>query len=162
MPILEQDIKIMKSASAQSLGGAISSAEVADTIHDLFDAVTGKEAARGDTEYRCVYIKNTHATLTLYEAVAYIFQNTPADGTNCEIGVGSSAVGGIEQAITNEKTEPVGVIFVEPDSEETGVLLGDLPPGQARAVWIKRVVHPGAGAFNSDCLWLGIYGDSRA
>ena len=70
MPIVASDIKVRliggssNSDPNASLGGVKSSTEVTDnTLNNLYDQVSGSESASGDTEYRCVYIHNSHASL---------------------------------------------------------------------------------------------------
>ncbi len=71
-----------------SLGGAVSSTEVVDnSLHNLFDKVSADESLSGDTEYRAVFIKNNHSTLTLENAKVYIYSNTPSPDTNVQISV---------------------------------------------------------------------------
>ena len=60
---------------AASLGGAKSSTA---WVSGIFDDVSSAEASAGDIEYRCLYVKNAHATLTLYSATVWISTNTPS------------------------------------------------------------------------------------
>lgn len=71
-----------------SPGGAISSTalNLVTTLHNLFDKITGQESNAGDTEYRCLAVKNAHATLALEAAKAYI-ESQVAGGASIEIGV---------------------------------------------------------------------------
>ena len=56
-----------------SLGGAISTTEVTDnTTHNVWDQVSSAESAAGDTEYRCIYVKNEHGSLTWQNAAVYV------------------------------------------------------------------------------------------
>lgn len=68
MAIVDADVKFFLSGGAgnsdpnASLGGVMSSTEVVDnTLHNLFDYVSGTEAGAGDTEYRAIYLKNTNS-----------------------------------------------------------------------------------------------------
>lgn len=68
MSIAASDLKIYLSGGAgnsdpnASLGGVRSTTEVVDdTLHNLFDYVSGTEAGAGDTEYRASYIKNENS-----------------------------------------------------------------------------------------------------
>lgn len=151
MPIASTDIQYRLSGGASntsqnaSLGGAKSSTAASAAI---FDAVSGDESAAGDAECRCVYVHNAHATLTLTNAVAWLQSNTPSSSTQVDIGLGTSAVNGTEQLIANENTAPTGVAFVAGADKAGGVALGDIPPGQHRAVWLRRTVNGGAAAAN--------------
>ena len=139
MPIVASDI-LFKQSGASNLGGAISASDVSASLHGLFDAVTGSESSSGDIEYRCIYVKNSHATLTLFNAVAFIQSNTPSASTSCDIGLGSAAIGAEEQTVVNENSAPAGVSFSAPSSYSSGLAIGDLAPGQHKAIWIQRTV----------------------
>jgi len=72
MPIVSTDIEYRLSGGTTntdpdaSLGGAMSTAVggliTSGAANNLFDDVTGDESAAGDTEYRCFYVTNDHAT----------------------------------------------------------------------------------------------------
>lgn len=161
MPIVASDI-LIKQSGANNLGGAISANDVSAALHGLFDAVTGSESSAGDVEYRCVYVKNSHATLTLYNAVAFIQSNTPSTSTVCDIGLGASTIGNEEQTVTNEGTAPDGVSFSAPSSYASGLAIGNLAPGQFKAVWIRRTVTINASAYSGDGMTLAVQGDTAA
>lgn len=162
MPIVANDIKQRLSGGAAnsvanaSLGGAKSSN---DAPSALFDNVSSAEAAAGLVEYRCVYVHNAHATLTLTTAKAWIQANTPSLDTTVAIGLGTSALNATEQTVANEATAPAGVTFSEPANEGASIALGDIPPGQHRALWIRRTVNAGAAAAN-DSYTVRVKGDT--
>lgn len=164
MPIISTDIKYRLSGGgantdpALSLGGAKSST---DAPSGLLDTVSSVEAAAGDTEYRCEYVHNNHGTLTLEGAKVWIQANTPSADTALEIGLGTSAVNATEQTIANEGVAPSGVTFVAAVNEAGAISLGDIPAGQHRAIWIKRIVTAGAVA-SSDTATLRVKGDTAA
>lgn len=168
MPITASDIDFRLSGGAanavgdSSLGGVISSEAVSASLNALFDRVTGAEAAAGDVEYRCVYIKNTHGSLTLYAATVWIDSNTPSTDTAIAIGLGTAAVNAEEQTVGNESTAPSGVSFSAPGSYGAGLVIGDIPAGQFKAVWIRRTVTAAAAAYNSDGFTIACQGDSGA
>lgn len=164
MPIISTDIKYRLSGGgsntdpALSLGGAKSST---DMPSGLLDTVTSGEAASGDTEYRAFYVHNAHATLTLEAAKLWIQANTPSADTTLEVGLGTSAVNATEQTVANEGVAPSGVTFVAAADEAGAISLGDIPAGQHRAVWIKRIVSAAAAASN-DTANLRVKGDTAA
>lgn len=169
MAITATDIEFRLSGGASnssgdaSLGGTISSNAVSASINAFFDRVTGAEASAGDTEYRCLYIRNSHATLTLYAAAVWISSNTPSGSTAISIGLGAAAVGATETAVANESTAPGGgVSFSAPSTYGAGLSIGDIPAGSYKAVWIKRVVDASAPAYNNDTFTLNVQGDSGA
>lgn len=168
MAITSSDIKFYLSGGASntdpnaSLGGAISSTEIVDnTVHNLFDKVTGAEADAGDTEYRAFYVKNTHATLTLQNAKIYIYSNTPSTDTHVQISV-ASETGSPIQTIANENTAPSGQTFSDANGETNAISIGDLAPGAVKGIWIKRVVNAGASAYANDNAVIKVFGDTEA
>lgn len=168
MPIISTDIQYRLSGGASntdvnaSLGGAKSSTSVGTGLHNLFDVVGSAEAATGDTEYRCVYVHNNHGTLTMQSAKIWISSNTPSTDTTVEIALGSSVVNGTETSVANENTAPSGPTFSAPASEGAALSIGDIPAGQHKAVWIKRIINTGAAAYNSDGCTLTTKCDTAA
>jgi hypothetical protein len=154
MATVTTDIQLRRSGTA-CLGGA-KSATLAGT--NYFDDTTDAEAVTGDFEYRCLYPHNGNATKTLVGAVAWISANTPSGSTLIEIGVGTSAINGTEQTVANESTAPAGVTFVLASSVEGGVALGDIPPGQHRAIWLRRTLAAGAPKLDLDTYTVRIDG----
>ena len=143
-------------SGAASLGGAKSGTAA---MSQLFDNVSSTEAAAGLVEYRCVYV---HAKLDVLGAKAWIPSNTPNAGTIVEIGLGTSAVGAVEQTIANERTAPADVTFSAALSLANAVSLGNMTAGQGRAVWLRRTVSPGAVGISSDPITLRTTGDPAA
>jgi hypothetical protein len=154
MAIASTDIQYRLSGGAgntsplASLGGAKSTTVAGASI---FDDVSSAEAVAGDIEYRCVYVHNAHATLTLSGAVLWIPTNTPSPSTTIDVGVGTSPLNGTEQAVADENTAPVGVTFVAAATQGAGVALGDIPANQSRAVWFRRTTTAGAAAVADSC-----------
>lgn len=163
MPIASSDLDYRLSGGAAnananaSLGGAISSVSAGATI---FDDVSSAEAAAGRIEYRGVYVKNNHATLTLYGATAWLTSNTPSATTDAALGLGTSALNAQEQTIANETTAPAGVTFSSPSAKGSGISLGDIPPGGTRFVWMRRTVNAGSASLSSDPFILRVEGDT--
>ncbi|MBI5402481.1 MAG: hypothetical protein HY959_03710 [Ignavibacteriae bacterium] len=168
MPIVSTDIKIYLSGGASnsdpnaSLGGVISSVELVDnSLHNLFDKITGSEADAGDNEYRCIFIKNTHATLTYQSAKVYIHSQTTSSDTSAMISVATEN-GSPVQTIANEGVAPSGQTFSTADGAVNALDIGDLAPGETKAIWIKWTVGAGAAAYANDTLVLKTYGDTEA
>lgn len=162
MPITSTDIKLRLSGGAAnsnpnaSLGGAKSTTEMGTALHNLFDIVSDGETTAGDTEYRCIYIHNAHATLTMQSTRVWISSNTPSTDTQAEIGLGTAAINGTEQTVADESTAPTGVTFGLAANEGAALTIGDIPPGQHKAVWVKRVVAEGAAAYNDDQATISV------
>lgn len=146
-----------------SLGGAISANQLVDaSLHNLFDVVGSDEAASGDAEYRCIYVKNSHGTLTLQNAKVWIQTQTPSADTDVEIALAGEGVNGTAETVADESTAPVGEVFSAPATEGAALSIGDIPPGQHQAIWVKRNVGVGAAAYNSDSVILRVKGDTAA
>jgi hypothetical protein len=165
MAIIASDIKFFKSTTVgtdtiPSLGGAITTNELTDALlNDLFDDVTPIESTDGRTEYRCIYIQNKHASLTLQSAALWIETNAPNGNVNCAIGLDPAGVNASATTIADEISVPAAVVFTEPTSG-TPFALGDLDADDYYAFWIRRVVSAGASASSGDSLLLGFNGAS--
>jgi len=166
MAVAASDIKFYLSGGASnavpaaSLGGAISSTEInmVSTLNNLFDDVNDTEAAAGDTEYRCFYIKNTNATDALADAAIYISSNSPSADTAITIGLDPAGVSGEATTIANEGAAPAGVSFSAAANSGAALAIGALAAGAYQAVWIKRVVDADAAAVASDPTTLRVTG----
>lgn len=164
MPIVSGDIIYRLSGGASnsdpaaSLGGVKSSTPMGS---NLLDDVSSAESAAGDVEYRAFYVHNAHATLTMENAVCWIQANTPSGDTTLDIGLGTSAVNGTEQTVANESTAPSGVTFSAAANEGSAIALGNIPPGEHRAVWVRRTVSAAAAASN-DTATLRVKCDTQA
>jgi hypothetical protein len=161
MPVITGDFATRLSGGAgnavgnASLGGAKSTTVAPTTLNGLFDITSAAEAVAGDIEYRCIYLHNSNATDNMNNAVVFVQANTPLAGSTIDIGVGTSAINGTEQTIANESTAPTSVTFTAPTTAGAGLALGSIPPGQHRAVWIRRTITAGAGSTNNDTFTLG-------
>lgn len=160
MAILSTDIIQRLSGGASntsaiaSLGGAESTTTAPAA---LFDTVTAAQAAAGLVEYRCVYIHNANASLTLIGAAAQVQSDTPDATSIIDIGVGSSAVNATEQTVASESTAPSGVTF-----GAGPVALGDIPAGQYRAIWLRRTISAGCPAITGDSYTIRVSGSTAA
>lgn len=130
--------------AAGSLGKYISTTQITDnSLNNLFDDVTGDENAALENEYRCFFIHNAHATLTFQNVKAYLISEV-AGGATIAIGVDTTAASAIGAApaqaleVANEDTAPVGVTFSSPTTLGTAVSIGNLAPGECRALWVRR------------------------
>lgn len=154
MPIVTGDIKKYLSGGAANadpnaaLGGAISSVEIVDdTASNLFDTVTVTESSAGDIEYRAFFVKNTHATLTYEDVTIYISTNTPSVDTTVAIAIADEAVGvDTIETIADESTAPVGPTFSSPSTAASGLVIGDMAPGEMKGIWVRWTVTAGASA----------------
>jgi hypothetical protein len=170
MPIVATDIQIRLSGGAAnanvnaSLGGAKSSVQTVDnTMNNIFDDIAGSESLVGDTEYRCIYIHNAHASLTMQNIKVYISANSTSPDDTWEIGLGTASVNGTEPTIADENTAPAGVTFVNTAiNYATGLAPPNIPFGQSFAIWYKRICNAAAAANNNDTTVVNIDCDTAA
>lgn len=158
MPITAAELKHVRSiktgsagnSTAQadpslSLGKYLSTTVWAGALHDLFAAMGADENAAGTVQYRCIFVRNTHATLTATDTRVFLPNGDPAGGAAVAIAVDPTAASAIGSAaaqaveIANETAAPAGVAgWVTPTTYAAGIVLGDIAPGQCRAYWIRR------------------------
>lgn len=178
MPIVDTDIVLRLSTTAgaagdttassasASLGKYVSTTVWAPGANTLFDDVSGTENAASESEYRCVFVLNNHATLSMTLATVAVTAEV-AGGAAVAIGLdptATSAKGSAgAQAVTvaNEDTAPAGVTFSTPTTDGTGLALGTIAPGQVKAIWVRRTTANNA-AINGDGFTLGIFTDTAA
>lgn len=142
-------------SAAASIGGARSTAAggvvpEGATANSLFDDVSGAEETAGDTEYRCVYLRNV-GTVDAQNTVVWLSGNTADADTDIAVGLAVAAIGAstTETAVANENTAPASVTFTggtSIDTEAEGLAIGTIPSGQHKAIWLRRTVNAGAGA----------------
>jgi hypothetical protein len=174
MPVLSSEIQMFLSGGASntvpnsSTGGVRSSQQVVNaTLENLFDNVSGAEASAGLTEYRGVFIRNTNASITLETAKIWVQTVTPSIHTEIAIVLDSAATGATATMsggtpLANTTTAPTTITgsFGTPTSEATAVVIGNIPAGQQKGVWLRRIVTAGATAFPSDGAVLRVQGDT--
>lgn len=149
-----------------SLGGAMSTAAggiiTPGAANNVWDDVSGAEAAAGDIEYRCIYVTNTHGSLTLQNSVVWIDALTTSASTEFDIALDPAAVGANATASSaDENTAPTGgtVTFTRPTTKGGGLSIGDIPAGSKKAIWLRRTVTAGASAA-SDTGSIRVEGDT--
>ena len=162
MAIVATDIVYRLSGGASntdpllSLGGVKSSSVLTSA---LFDTVTSAQAAAGQTDYRCFYVHNNHASLTLQASEIWIQANTT--NTRIAVGLGTSGLNGTEQTVASKTTAPVSVVFTTAATNyATGLVMGGIPPGQSYAVWLRRTVTAGATSA-TDTFTMRTQGDTN-
>jgi hypothetical protein len=180
MPIVSSDIKLRLSTTAgaagnstaqanvnNSLGKYISTTDITDnTLNNLFDDVTGDENAASESEYRCIFVYNSHGSLVLQGAKAWISAEV-AGGAVIAIGLDPAGVVAVGSAsaqaatIANEDTAPVGVTFSAPTTKAGGLSIGNIANGQCQAIWVRRTTANTA-ALNNDGATIRVEGDTAA
>lgn len=151
-----------------SLGKYISTTEIITAqLNNLFDDVTSDENAASDVEYRCFFIHNAHASLTLTYTYAWLSAEV-SGGANVAISLdeaiasqqlASSAVQA--QEIANEHTAPATVTWISPTTKATGVPVGAIGAGWVKAIWVKRTATNSA-ALSNDGVTIKVEGDTTA
>lgn len=168
MPIVEADIKYFLSGGAgnadpnASLGGVISSTEVSATaLNNIFDDVSGGESSAGDTEYRGIYVKNNHGSLSLQGAKLWL-ESEVGSGAAIAIALAGEGVNATMETIATEQNAPVGESFTSPTTKATGLSLGTIPAGQKYGIWIRRTVPASTPAQTADGVTPRVEGDTAA
>lgn len=151
---------------AAALGGAISTAGggIITTAVDnnLFDDVSGAEAAAGSIEYRGFYVQNAHGSLALQSAVVWIDALTTSADDEFDIALAAEAVNTSMATIANETTAPATVSFTRPTTKGAGLSIGNIPAGQMKGIWIRRTVTAGAAAVTGNSGSIRVEGDTAA
>lgn len=162
--ITEGDIQYYKSISTNSLGGAIDTGSpITDNVKsNLFDAVTATEATTGETEYRCIYVKNISSRSVLSNARVWLNGQSTSPYSVIGIGLGTSAIDGTEQTVGAEETAPSGVSFTELTGIGNALSIGTLTDGQHKAVWIRRIISASSPVYDSDNFPIAFGGDTYA
>lgn len=172
MPIVASDLQFRLSGGASnvdpnaSLGGAISTAGggliVTDTLHNVWDAVSGAESSTGDTEYRGIFMKNNHGSISLTGAKVWISANTTSADDTVDIALAGEGVNNTIETIANESTAPVGETFSAPSTFAGGLTVPTLAAGQAHGLWIRRTVNAAAAAANANPYTISLQGETTA
>jgi hypothetical protein len=152
----------------QSLGKYISTSQLSGTpLNNLFSNFTGDQNAASVAKYRCLFVHNAHATLTWENVVAWLSAEV-AGGAVCAIAIDNVAASALASAsaqadqIANETTAPSAVgAFSAPTTKAGGLSLGNIGPGQVRAVWV-RFTAANTVAVDADGATLRCEGDTAA
>lgn len=154
---------------ADALGKYMSTTAVLAALHDAFVALTGTQNQASRVDYVCIFVFNNHATLTWENATAYLTSEV-SGGTTLALGLDPTGVVAKDatavQALTiaSATTAPAGVTFFAGtaiDTDGEGLALGNIGPGQVRAIWIRRTAANSA-AVNADGGVLSFSGDTAA
>jgi hypothetical protein len=138
------------SSGPASLGKYISTTDVPTGVNQFFNSISGTENAGSVVKYRCFFVYNSHATLTLQNAVVWLQGGDPAGGAAVTLAVDTTAASAVgsatAQALTAaSETAPgasvTGLSYSAPSSSSAGISLGNIGPGQCRAVWVKQAAQ---------------------
>lgn len=157
--------------AATSLGKYVSTTQLSSTaLGNLFDNVSGAENAASAVDYRCIFIHNAHATLTLSSPTIYLSGGDPAGGTNIAIAVDTTAASAVgsstaQSLIGASETAPgssvTALAYSAPSTSSGGLSLGDLTAGQVKAVWIRRTAANSA-PVSAETITLAVSGNTPA
>lgn len=181
MSIVSSDIKFKLSIKTGSAGNSLAQADpnaslgkyisttpiVDDTLDNLFDNISGDENAASTVDYRCFFVHNSHASLTLLSAVAWLSAEVAGGATTAIAvdNVAASLIGSASAQATNiatETTVPSSIgSFSTATSKSTGVSLGDIPAGYCRAIWVRRTAA-NTSAVDADGVTIRVEGDTGA
>ena len=160
---------VAQSDANLSLGKYISTTVAPTSLNSLFDSVTAARNAASEVDYRCVFVRNAHATITATGGKLWLSGGDPAGGLVWTIAVDSIAASAIgassvqaQEAATD--TAPgsgvTGLAFSAPTSDAGGISIGDLAPGQCRAVWIRCTATNSAAV--TETITLSVAFDTTA
>lgn len=141
--------------AATSHGGWLSTTLITDAVLDnIFSDVTGDENASSNVDYKCIFLVNNHATLTLQRAVVWLFSEV-VGGANGAVALDNIGIlpkaSNAQQAtiITGKNVAPVGVTtFSTATTKSAGLTIGDIPPGNCAAIWLRRTATNSVAQVN--------------
>lgn len=149
MSIVASDIQYFQSSDDGSAGGVISTTQIIDgTLNNLFPDVTGDEAATGKKDYKKIFVKNNHSTLTLMNPKLWILREPQSDDV-MKIALGNAS-----------DSNPSILEFTEPVDKSQALTFADLAPGQSQGFWILRDTPKAAKAFPAASSQFVVEGDT--
>lgn len=95
---------------------------IAKGRNGLWSDMTAETNANRAVEHVCMLVRNTNRADTLYRARLWL-EDVEAD---------------VAVALGERDADPARLAFKQPRTYPAGLLLGDLPPGGAVAVWMRR------------------------
>lgn len=146
------------SVPALSIGGVMSSTEIAPGDNNLFDDVSGQETADGHTDYRGVYVYN-NGDVDLIAPVVWVQDETVA-AADIQVAPANEAVGATMATIAGELVAPSSVTFVDAPNKASGIVLPNIPASSRKGIWIKRTVLPGTSAAAARTFNIRVEGDT--
>lgn len=150
-----------------SLGKYISTTTITDnTLHNVFDVITGDENAASTVDYRGLFVHNSNASLTWTAPVLW-FSAEVSSGATAAYWWDSTATSALASAsaqmlqIASETTAPTGFSAGTATTKATGSATADIPAGNVKGFWIRRTAANTA-ALNNDGVTFRIEGDTAA
>lgn len=118
---------------------------VSSLLNQVWDDITGAQAYAGGSEYRCIYLVNTHPTQSFHEGKIYVGHAADRAAlvtiAKDAAGIGNGVTTGVAAVVANESTAPSPALaFSSSLTAASALAFGTLGPGEARAVWQKRTI----------------------
>ena len=158
-----------QASAAASLGNyRASSLITSGADNNLFEDVSGADAAAGATHYRAIAFHNAHGTLPLTAAVTWISVDTGngEDDISFAVEAPANEVNGTIQTIANEDTAPATVSFSDATSKATGEACpngsGEVGAGEWFGIWVRRIISAAASAADAEAVTLRTEGETAA
>lgn len=155
MAVEQSDIKFYKSDNLS--GGDISANEITDDVlNNVFDNVSGDEAASGAVEYRKIFVKNENASAGWEDVKIWVEASTDSEDDELDISTSTN--------LTGESPTGSDQDYVHPTSKAHAdvVDLGTVGAGDYKDIWIRRTVQSGASAYTNNSGQLKAEGDTAA
>jgi len=154
-----------------SIGGTMNVNTITSAqANNIFDDVTGDESTSGEMEYRCIAIKDSHATAQMLNAKVWITGFVAAGGTADTInfaiqetsgGSLSNEIADVYTAPTQEFTVPAAgggtVAWTEEGSPSNTLTYGTVDAnGGWFGLWLSRTVPPSSDAFSNRSVTIQV------
>ena len=155
-----------------SLGGTMNTSTIADnTANNIFDDVTGDESTSGTVEYRCIAVKDSHATAQMLNAKVWITGYVRAGTSNDVISFAieqTIGAGSLINVLANEWAAPAQPFTVPAAGGGTvawtaeGAPSSTLTFGTVNAaggwfgLWLRRSVPVTASAYSNRAVTIQV------
>lgn len=157
--------------SSKMLGGAIQTGTVIarneDPASPIFNAIfrdfTNTERRNGARQYHCIFLKNTHATLSFTNGKIWFSAVTPNPDTYARMGLELNAKTTAARTIANDTTAPSGIdLETRHNAVGESITLPTLAPNDYVAIWIQIELKPNSAIYNKDWFEIRVEGTTPA
>lgn len=113
---------------------------ISNQTNELFDDIPSDESWNGSTDYRCIFITNTHGTLTFNTVKVWIEQQ-PLGADVLRLGYNSAKKNNDAETVGSETTAPSGSVVFGTHEDEAGAIdLSALAAGDRWPIWVERTI----------------------
>lgn len=115
---------------------------IVGAVNKTFDNISPAQSLSGYVDYRCFYVINTAAEGTAVDVRLWV-KNQPIGDDSLSLALDPAGLNGTALTIADEEdttNQLAGLSWSAPSSQATGIVIGDLTPGDYRAFWIRRTV----------------------